>query len=138
MYVYTKQQPTHYNISVLWYYESSTSPQDPLASYDFAWDDEDPSPDENEEGEGPNSHGTSCAGEIAMSRDCSCGVGVAYGCSIGGGLMLEFSLKKHFVHTQTPKRSGCWEGSRSFPKSKLKVCDFEYSDVYKNTHKLEH
>ena len=66
-----------------------------MASYDFAWDDEDPSPDENEEGEGPNSHGTSCAGEIAMSRDCSCGVGVAYGCSIGGGLMVILCIHKH-------------------------------------------
>lgn len=46
------------------------------------WYDGDPTPDVNDEE--PNSHGTSCAGEIAMGKNCSCGVGVAYDCSIAG------------------------------------------------------
>ena len=59
-------------------------PQDSKASYDFVWDDGDPTPDDSNDEDNGNGHGTNCAGEIAMGRDCSCGVGVAYGCNIGG------------------------------------------------------
>lgn len=62
------------------------SDQDASASYDFVWYDNDPTPDENSDE--PNSHGTSCAGEVAMGRNCSCGIGVAHGCSIGGNMGL--------------------------------------------------
>lgn len=64
--------------------------QDARASFDFVWYDGDPMPDVNEAE--PNSHGTSCAGEIAMGRNCSCGVGVAHDCSIAGG---QCSIKMH-------------------------------------------
>ena len=49
------------------------------ASYDFVYNDPDPTPDSSND-----SHGTSCAGEIAMIKDSACGVGVAYNCSIAG------------------------------------------------------
>ena len=50
--------------------------QDSSASHDFAHSDSDPSPDDSSSE--PNSHGTSCAGEIAMVKNSHCGVGVAY------------------------------------------------------------
>ena len=43
------------------------------------YNDPDPTPDSSND-----SHGTSCAGEIAMIKDSACGVGVAYNCSIAG------------------------------------------------------
>lgn len=86
----------------------SAWPQDPSASYDFVWNDRDPTPDENEEE--PNSHGTSCAGEIAMSRDCSCGVGVAYGCSIGGLHLMNWELFTFFTQTYVVCKTGFGEG----------------------------
>ena len=53
--------------------------QDSFASYDFAQYDSDPSPDPPDDSSSePNSHGTSCAGEIAMVKNSLCGVGVAY------------------------------------------------------------
>ena len=53
--------------------------QEVSASYDFAYDDSDPSPDPPDDSSSePNSHGTSCAGEIAMVKNSQCGVGVAY------------------------------------------------------------
>ena len=68
--------------------------QDANASYDFVHYDTDPTPDENDED--PNSHGTSCAGEVAMSRNCSCGVGVAYGSKIGGNTVYYGYVHKFY------------------------------------------
>ena len=71
--------------------------QDAGASYDFAHYDGDPTPDENLDDE-PNSHGTSCAGEVAMGRNCSCGVGVAHECSIAGEfLSLSLLWLRHII-----------------------------------------
>lgn len=54
-------------------------------SHDFNGEDEDPSPADL-----TNSHGTRCAGEIAMSANNHlCGVGVAYNATIGGIRMLD-------------------------------------------------
>ncbi len=64
--------------------------QDLTASWDFVDNDNDPTPDysTNE----PNSHGTSCAGEVGMARDNGvCGAGVAYDCNIGGELQTELT-----------------------------------------------
>ena len=47
--------------------------QDYYASYDFVDGDGDPSPSTSSD-----SHGTSCAGEIAMVKNSQCGIGVAY------------------------------------------------------------
>ena len=53
--------------------------QNSAASFDFAHHDDDPSPDPPDDSSSePNSHGTSCAGEIAMVKNSQCGVGVAY------------------------------------------------------------
>ena len=58
--------------------------QDSSASYDFVFNDSDPTPTEYI-GDEPDRHGTSCAGEVGMSKDNDkCGVGVAYGCKISG------------------------------------------------------
>lgn len=67
---------------LLGYWYTYTITQDEYASYDFVWYDYDPTPDVNSEE--PNRHGTSCAGEVAMGKNHSCGVGVAYDCNIGG------------------------------------------------------
>ncbi|KAK7077636.1 Neuroendocrine convertase 1, partial [Halocaridina rubra] len=57
-------------------------------SYDFNDNDEDPSPRYDEHLS--NSHGTHCAGEIAMvPNNRKCGVGVAFGSSVGGIRMLD-------------------------------------------------
>ncbi|VDM47147.1 unnamed protein product [Toxocara canis] len=57
---------------------------DPQASYDLNDNDPDPMPTFDE----LNRHGTRCAGEVAMTPNNSfCGVGVAYGASIGGTLI---------------------------------------------------
>ncbi|KAI1732434.1 subtilase family domain-containing protein [Ditylenchus destructor] len=62
---------------------------DPLASYDLNDDDDDPMPTLDE----INSHGTRCAGEVAMAANNSrCGVGVAYNAKIGG-IRKQFSNK---------------------------------------------
>uniref|UniRef100_F1L3M6 Neuroendocrine convertase 1 n=2 Tax=Ascaris suum TaxID=6253 RepID=F1L3M6_ASCSU len=59
---------------------------DPQASYDLNDNDSDPMPTFDE----LNRHGTRCAGEIAMAPNNSfCGVGIAYGASIGGVRMLD-------------------------------------------------
>ncbi|VDK49650.1 unnamed protein product [Anisakis simplex] len=59
---------------------------DPKASYDLNDDDPDPMPTFDD----LNKHGTRCAGEIVMAPNNSfCGVGVAYGASIGGVRMLD-------------------------------------------------
>ena len=56
--------------------------QNSTASYDFVNYDNNPTPDFNPTE--PNSHGTSCAGEVGMAKGNGyCGVGVAYECSIG-------------------------------------------------------
>ena len=46
--------------------------------------DDDPTPDSYNE-EAPHRHGTSCAGEVGMTKsNGNCGVGVAYNAKIGG------------------------------------------------------
>ena len=61
----------------------SLTAKDSSASWDFLSDDNDPTPANY--GSDPDSHGTSCAGEIAMVKDNNkCGVGVAYDSKIGG------------------------------------------------------
>ena len=62
--------------------------KDSAASWDFAENDGDPTPDYSADNtDEPNSHGTSCAGEVGMARDNgNCGAGVAYDCNIGGKL----------------------------------------------------
>jgi len=58
---------------------------DPYISYDFNSGDDDPQPQDV-----VNSHGTRCAGEIAMKADNRlCGVGVAHNATIGGIRMLD-------------------------------------------------
>ncbi|KAK0180404.1 hypothetical protein PV327_006048 [Microctonus hyperodae] len=61
---------------------------DPIISYDINEGDNDPIP--RYEKTGINSHGTRCAGEIAMEANNSkCGVGIAYDSSIGGIKLLD-------------------------------------------------
>ncbi|CAL4190573.1 unnamed protein product, partial [Meganyctiphanes norvegica] len=60
-------------------------------SYDVNSDDSDPIPHYDQFY--TNSHGTRCAGEIAMAaNNKKCGVGVAHGASIGGVRMLDGSI----------------------------------------------
>ncbi|KAL4717118.1 hypothetical protein ACJJTC_017005 [Scirpophaga incertulas] len=64
------------------------------ANYDaeISWDcnDNDPDPQPRYEKLNKNSHGTRCAGEIAMmANNRKCGVGVAWGARIGGVRMLD-------------------------------------------------
>ncbi len=54
--------------------------QESFASHDFMNDDNDPTPEPSSDE--PNSHGTSCAGEIAMTNNSLCGIGVAYGSKV--------------------------------------------------------
>lgn len=62
-------------------------PQDPQASYDVNNHDEDPMP--RYDMVDSNRHGTRCAGEVAATANNSiCAVGVAFGASVGGKLML--------------------------------------------------
>ena len=64
-------------------FTDSYTAKDWSASWDFVSDDNNPTPS-NYYGDEPDSHGTSCAGEIAMVKDNNkCGVGVAYESSIG-------------------------------------------------------
>jgi len=57
--------------------------QDPEASEDINSGDHDPMPRYDSTDE--NRHGTRCAGEVAaIANNTKCGVGVAYGASIGG------------------------------------------------------
>lgn len=56
--------------------------QDPLASYDFNDNDDDPIPRYDPSNE--NKHGTRCAGEVAARKDAICGVGAAFGSKVGG------------------------------------------------------
>ena len=72
-------------------------PQDSAASWDFAHGDGDPTPDKYT-GDEPDSHGTSCAGEVGMAKDNShCGVGVAYNARIGGELYVDTILQHEMV-----------------------------------------
>ena len=58
---------------------------DPSISFDFNDDDPDPMPRDLS-----NSHGTRCAGEVAMAANNHlCGVGVAYGAALGGVRLLD-------------------------------------------------
>ena len=58
---------------------------DPTLSYDLNDDDPDPMPRDLS-----NSHGTRCAGEVAMAaNNWLCGVGVAFGASLGGVRLLD-------------------------------------------------
>ncbi|CAG9791065.1 unnamed protein product [Diatraea saccharalis] len=64
------------------------------SNYDpeISWDcnDNDPNPQPRYENLSKNSHGTRCAGEIAMTaNNHKCGVGVAWGARIGGVRMLD-------------------------------------------------
>lgn len=62
--------------------------QDPAISYDCNEEDGDPLP--RYDAGRRNSHGTRCAGEVAMSaNNRKCGVGVAYDASIGGIKLLD-------------------------------------------------
>lgn len=62
--------------------------QDPVISYDYNDDDSDPAP--NYSNQYVNSHGTKCAGEVAMAADNNkCGVGVAFGARVGGEFTME-------------------------------------------------
>ncbi|XP_071586669.1 neuroendocrine convertase 1 isoform X1 [Heliangelus exortis] len=61
---------------------------DPLASYDFNDNDDDPFPRYDPTNE--NKHGTRCAGEIVMqANNRKCGVGVAFNAKVGGIRMLD-------------------------------------------------
>ena len=63
--------------------------QDSFASHDFIHYDSDPSPDAPDDSSSePNSHGTSCAGEIAMVKNSRCGVGVAYNSKVASKLSI--------------------------------------------------
>ena len=63
---------------------------DSKISFDFNGNDDDPSP-----ADATNSHGTRCAGEIAMRADNHlCGVGVAYNATIGGKYIQCVSKKR--------------------------------------------
>lgn len=58
---------------------------DPAISYDFNDEDPDPRPADR-----ANSHGTRCAGEVAMAANNHfCGVGVAFGSRLGGVRLLD-------------------------------------------------
>ncbi|RXG59050.1 Neuroendocrine convertase 1 [Armadillidium vulgare] len=70
------------------YKQHRTALQNANISYDLNDNDVDPSPRYDQAR--TNSHGTKCAGEIAMQPNNGiCGVGVAYGVSIGGIRMLD-------------------------------------------------
>ncbi|KAI8434469.1 hypothetical protein MSG28_012487 [Choristoneura fumiferana] len=63
-----------------------------LLDPEISWDcnDGDPDPSPRLEDLGRNSHGTRCAGEIAMTaNNVKCGVGVAWGAKVGGVRMLD-------------------------------------------------
>uniref|UniRef100_A0A6A7FR57 Neuroendocrine convertase 1-like n=1 Tax=Hirondellea gigas TaxID=1518452 RepID=A0A6A7FR57_9CRUS len=61
---------------------------DPSLSFDVNDDDDDPLPRQSDQV--VNSHGTKCAGEVAMvANNGKCGVGVAFLASIGGVRMLD-------------------------------------------------
>jgi proprotein convertase subtilisin/kexin type 1 len=78
----------------LWMVPNNYSLQDPEISWDYNSGykgDADPSPRApSGEFDSQNSHGTRCAGEIAMiPNNQVCGVGVAYGAKIGAVRMLD-------------------------------------------------
>ena len=71
----------------------SCVPQYPSASFDFINYDNDPTPDPPaSSSDEPNSHGTSCAGEIAMTRNSKCGSGVAFESKFAGMYANEMNL----------------------------------------------
>ncbi|XP_029074263.1 proprotein convertase subtilisin/kexin type 4 isoform X2 [Monodon monoceros] len=68
-----------------------STPQDPLASYDF--NDHDPDPQPRYTSSDENRHGTRCAGEVAATANNRfCGAGVAYNARIGGVRMLDGTI----------------------------------------------
>ncbi|XP_053639706.2 neuroendocrine convertase 1-like [Cherax quadricarinatus] len=71
-----------------WRHTDLTHNYDAEISYDFNDNDDDPTP--RYDSHFSNSHGTRCAGEIAMTaNNHKCGVGVAYGARVGGIRMLD-------------------------------------------------
>ncbi|XP_070542304.1 neuroendocrine convertase 1-like isoform X2 [Ptychodera flava] len=63
---------------------------DPLASWDYNGNDEDPFPRYTNKFAEENKHGTRCVGEIGMiANNDLCGVGVAFNAKIGGIRMLD-------------------------------------------------
>ncbi|KAL3613164.1 Neuroendocrine convertase 1 [Castilleja foliolosa] len=69
-----------------------TDLQDNYMDPEISWDsnDHDPDPSPRYEERMRNSHGTRCAGEIAMTaNNRKCGVGVAWGAKVGGVRMLD-------------------------------------------------
>lgn len=68
--------------------------QDPQASYDFNSHDADPIPRYDPTNE--NKHGTRCAGEVAARKDGHCGIGVAFGSTVGGIFLPIVFIKLHF------------------------------------------
>ncbi|XP_069974950.1 neuroendocrine convertase 1 [Penaeus vannamei] len=71
-----------------WRHKDIRGSYDEETSYDLNDNDDDPSP--RYDGHLTNSHGTRCAGEIAMAPNNKlCGVGVAYGARVGGVRMLD-------------------------------------------------
>ncbi|XP_047502415.1 LOW QUALITY PROTEIN: neuroendocrine convertase 1-like [Penaeus chinensis] len=71
-----------------WRHKDIRGSYDKETSYDLNDNDDDPSP--RYDGRLTNSHGTRCAGEIAMAPNNKlCGVGVAYGAKVGGVRMLD-------------------------------------------------
>ncbi|XP_014280193.1 neuroendocrine convertase 1 [Halyomorpha halys] len=71
-----------------WRHVDIASNYDPSISFDFNDNDTDPTP--RYDPWGSNSHGTKCAGEIAMvANNRICGVGIAYNASIGGLKLLD-------------------------------------------------
>ncbi|BFY97111.1 hypothetical protein BsWGS_00151 [Bradybaena similaris] len=70
---------------------------DPKASYDFIDDDNDPSPSYYQ----GDSHGTSCAGEVAMMANNSiCGVGIAFNAKVGGVRILNLEQAPDYIESQ--------------------------------------
>lgn len=79
--------------------------QNPDLSWNYIANNSDITPDKDEDGDF-SSHGTRCAGEIAMQPDNGfCGVGVAYGANIGGtyNLFMWDVLYKIICHILSPK-----------------------------------
>ncbi|KAG7154866.1 Neuroendocrine convertase 1-like [Homarus americanus] len=71
-----------------WEHEDLQANYDPEISYDYNSNDSNPEP--RYDSQLSNSHGTRCAGEIAMvPNNHKCGVGVAYGARLGGVRMLD-------------------------------------------------
>lgn len=71
--------------------------QDPDISWDCNENDADPSP--RYDAHRRNSHGTRCAGEVAMSaNNGKCGVGVAFNAKIGG--KYQYNINMGLIRSQ--------------------------------------